>query len=220
MGRRAVSLLVAGIAAALPSCGAEDQARVDSGAEDSAESSTTTTSSTTTATSAGLPSTTTPTSSTTTALPVPTTSTAAEPVCRNSRDPVCGPFAWEPEPSNAPIIARLEITPETVRIGEELSVVVTAEDPDAHVDETCIGLAWGDGGPPSSCGTSCAGDTRYGPWDPPAPSPGRASRQFVHAYAEPGTYILTAAARSLSCLPAQLYESQVEMTATVTVASS
>lgn len=162
------------------------------------------------------------TATSTTAAPAPSTSsstsTAPAMTCRNSRDPSCGPFRWEPEPANAPLSLSVEASSTSPAVGEEVVVRIVADDPDARISEACIGVGWGDGPPPASCADACSDDgQRYGPWDPPPAAPGYVELTLRHAYTAAGTYNVAITARSLSCEPLDTYESAASHNFTVVV---
>jgi hypothetical protein len=132
--------------------------------------------------------------------------------CRNSTDPRCGPFRWDPEPGpNAPLTVTITFTPERPKAYDEVRFFVTASDPDARItsnicnrfgDETSPGPdGWGtcisavsfgpDGPPPPS--PYCAPE-KYGPWSPPPPEGGSTalgnppSEGVPHTFTAAGTY--------------------------------
>ena len=139
----------------------------------------------------------------TTVAPPPTTAGAVAPPseqppaaptttapCRNSTDPACGPFRWEPTPQNEP--ATLTVTPPDGPIvaGEQVELLLEMSDPDGRVTLGCYtvnldrpGLATG----------SCVVEDfvcpeRYGAWTPPPPEPDRAEAVTVVEFHETGTY--------------------------------
>jgi hypothetical protein len=127
----------------------------------------------TTTTVPGAPTTTTlvPASTTTTRPSGPTTTTrpaVAATTCRNSTDPKCGPFYWDPQPNNSPTRIEVRWTPEHPRVGEKVTFTIRT------IDEDAPNLrAWcdDDGKNPRECGSREPGPcpSRYGPWTPPAP---------------------------------------------------
>ncbi|HEV3352914.1 MAG TPA: hypothetical protein VG076_08325 [Acidimicrobiales bacterium] len=132
--------------------------------------------------------------------PAPTTTTTVS--CRNSTDPRCGPFRWDPDPGpNAPFDVSVSFTPAHPHVGEQVTFFVRAVDPDA---KWVWGVArdFGDpGGAVAIDGSSMIADAypdycapaKYGPWTPP---PRRSSdetfgypeRGVTHKYTAPGTY--------------------------------
>jgi hypothetical protein len=140
------------------------------------------------------------TSTSTTPTPAPTTTTTVS--CRNSTDPRCGAFRWDPDPGpNAPFDVSVSFTPAHPHVGEQVTFFVRAVDPDA---KWVWGVArdFGDpGGAVAIDGSSMIADAypdycapaKYGPWTPP---PRRSSdetfgypeRGVTHTYTAPGTY--------------------------------
>lgn len=115
-----------------------------------------------------------------------TTTTKA---CRNSHDPACGPFRWDPQPVNGPMAVEVSMAPPAPKNGEEVVFTVRARD-DGPVRGGCINQQeYGDGsGSGPVCTTACVGAPRYGPWDPPPPDNASLVEEFRHSYAGPGTY--------------------------------
>jgi len=65
-----------------------------------------------------------------------TTSTTIDdrhaPECRNSTNPQCGPFRWDPQPlPNRPMRVDVQIAPSHPRPGDVVTFTVVASDPDA-----------------------------------------------------------------------------------------
>ena len=126
-----------------------------------------------------------------TTAPSSTTSTSL--VCRNSTDPACGPFRWDPPPGpNQPMTVAVSVSPAAPRAGETVSFRVTVDDPDgADLVGGGGSVDYGDGTPvPGFSGhVDCVGS--YGPWTPPGPVPLHKEFTYQHAYAAPGTYTVT-----------------------------
>ena len=100
--------------------------------------------------------------------------------CRNSRDPACGQFRWDPDPGGN---ADLEITvaaPQAVKAGETVTFTVTVRDPDHIVTGNCTSVrgAQGEGFPcsPPDCPPA------YGPWTPPPRQAGSRTFTFTGTY--------------------------------------
>lgn len=146
-----------------------------------------------------------PDATTTTAAAVPATTTVSPPhrttttlVCHNSTNPACGPFRWihDPGPSH-PLTITFDVSPAQPHAGEQVTIKVRFQNPDASsfvgLDGPCPGeggcLAW-------SRFERC--DTRYGPWDPPAHEPLDHTVTFPHVYPHAGVYRLSAGATVLS----------------------
>jgi hypothetical protein len=149
-------------------------------AEVNAEMTTTTTATPPTTTTEGAPGETT------------TTTTPTTPECRNSREPSCGDFRWDPQPPNEPIT--LSVTPSAteVTVGEPVALRIVADDPDSEVSmamDCHQNVRWNEPGEMIIvCDPACPDTRRYGPWDPPAPQPGHYDQTATHVYKNPGTY--------------------------------
>ena len=94
-------------------------------------------------------------------------------VCRNSTDPSCGPFRWDPEPTGYDVEVRVVTVPLRVTVGEEVTFavdVVERAGPDAL--GACAG--WTVRHPDivntSTCEVANHSCARTGPHDQPAPS--------------------------------------------------
>ena len=171
----------------------------------------------------------------TTVAPPPTTAAAVAPPasqpaaapttapCRNSTDPACGPFRWEPTPQNEP--ATLTVTPPDGPIvaGEQVELLLEMTDPDGKVTLACYtvnldrpGLATG----------SCASELhdcpeRYGAWTPPPPQPDRAESITVVEFHETGTYTVEVdVTRADGCDNVDPYRSGARTTITVEVVAA
>jgi hypothetical protein len=137
-------------------------------------------------------------STSTTVAPAPTQG------CRNSSNPACGPFRYDPPLTNAP--AKLEILnvdPATPRPGDTVTFTLHATDPDSFIPSGgfCGGEAFGDGAS-SGCGPSCAGaGPQFGPWDPPAARPGDATFAVSHTYTQAGSYTADFSVTADQCGP-------------------
>jgi hypothetical protein len=121
----------------------------------------------------------------TTTAPAPPPPPPAAPPCRNSFDPACGAFRWDPDPGpNAPLT--VTVTPPTQQGNTTSSVNfhIVAHDPDAKVAH-CYSVDYGDGLKETTCPPSPSCQTPYGPWTPP----GKVDDQYVtdvqHKYATP-----------------------------------
>lgn len=140
---------------------------------------------------------------TTTTAPAATTTTVANTVgttpgtttttrpCRNSTDPACGQFTWDPAATNQPLsIGQPEISPATPQPNTEVTFRITVTDPD-HVIGTCAYIDFGDLSSQGSCpDPPCP--ARYGAWDLPAHGgPGSFTFVFTHTYKSAAPYIAT-----------------------------
>ena len=120
--------------------------------------------------------------------PDPTTTTTAL-VCRNSTDPRCGFFRWDPEPSNQfPVVSDFVILGSRT-VGQVVTIGVTVAEPDHALANACGVMNFGDNTPNGFQGNCeprpCP--EQYGPWTPPAPGTG-GTRTFVfqHIFTSPG----------------------------------
>jgi hypothetical protein len=120
-------------------------------------------------------------------------------VCRNSTNPKCGQFRWDPPPkANEPAQMAITASPAQPKVGEKVTFKVTIDDPDDASPAYCYWLwdygdthnlsthcDYGPGGAPQ-----CQG--RYGPWTPPAATPGHYEDHdnlaLEHTYDSPGNY--------------------------------
>ncbi len=132
------------------------------------------------------------TSTPTTTSPAGTSTTVAS--CRNSRDPACGPFRFDPEPVNEPLIVEVTFSPEEPRAGERVTFTVRASDDGPVSAGNCTNSqTYGEAGEQRVvCSASCLPpEPRFGPWDPPPPENGIAEETFRHVYEQPGIYTAT-----------------------------
>jgi len=139
-------------------------------------------------------------------------------VCRNSYDPACGPFSWQPPPDpNQPITGQVTATNKG---GGAVTFTVTGTDPDAAPLQEC-NIDFGDGQgyhcdprpaiDPSYC------PPQYGPWTPPAKNKGSIAADLNHTYAQPGTYQVTVNVRSAMQECNNPYASSADLQVTVVV---
>jgi hypothetical protein len=149
------------------------------------------------------------------------TPTSAVSTCRNSVDPACGTFRWDPDAGpNAPLT--IEVTP-VVRPGDPRTVdfQVLYTDADAKIDDGCRVVDFGDGtsesvGTVSGCPiAACV--AQYGPWTPPAREPGRSEAAVSHTFPGPGTYGVRFTARSGGPGCGQPYASNGDRTVVVMI---
>lgn len=158
-----------------------------------------------------------PTSTTTTQRPTTTTTT-----CRNSTEPSCGDFYWDPPPApNQPVTVTVTVSPSNPRVGDTVTFHVVAEDPDWAL----LRPMWVDDGEDRHCDVThefgdeptrkrcwvpgCAAPARHGPWTPPDPRPDRHEVTLTHAYRAAGTYRASFPATSYHC-DSSPYQSEPE----------
>jgi hypothetical protein len=116
-------------------------------------------------------------------------STAESEPCRNSTNPDCGPFHWDPDPGgNRPMEVSIVVSPETPKAGEPAKITVTASD-DATSKPMMRSGSFGDG-ISTTAHTRCAPSEsrRYGAWTAPPRGHSEATETFTHVYDQPGTY--------------------------------
>lgn len=129
---------------------------------------------------------------TTTAAPAPTPPPTAPPttVCRNSTDPSCGDFRWDPQPGAYEVEVYAVSTPVAAAAGEPVTFAIDYVDP-AGPDALGACVNWSapaaviDISTCEAIATDCA---RTGPHDPPAPSQERIRVERTLTFDEPGTY--------------------------------
>lgn len=146
------------------------------------------------------------------AQPSPATEPAS--TCRNSHDPACGRFHWDPAPApNQPLTARFVQAPTSAVVGQPVTFTVAWSDPDsvlAHIELQAEGVG---------LGRACTVVQRYGPWTPPPPSPGSGQESLTYAFEAPGTYTVAVyLATGEDCASPYGDELTLEHTITVTPA--
>ena len=132
---------------------------------------------------------------TTTTTSKPTPGSAA-PFCRNSYNPSCGPFRWDPAPAqNQPRQVSLS-GPATVRVGDQVTVHAVVTDPDDSQAFKCPTTTYDFKDGPSvsnHCDPPPGPDPcpkRYGPWTPPTAAAGGGEEDVAHTFSTPGTYMV------------------------------
>jgi hypothetical protein len=112
--------------------------------------------------------------------------------CRNSHDPACGPFRWDPEPSNEPMNVQVTVLTPKPRVGQTVEFHVVATD-DGRIDPDCVGAVFGDDTPVcvGSNAMCPTGPGAYGPWTPPEKPNDRFEKVFSHVYDKPGTFAVS-----------------------------
>ena len=144
----------------------------------------------------------------TTTVPPPTTAPA--PTCRNSTDPACGAFRWDPEPApNAALSIGFVDPTTTAAVGEEVVFNVVWSDADAtltydNFSAEGVGL-----------GRACTQEARFGPWTPPEPAGGSGDLVYRHTFTEAGTYTVVVSAGTADCNTPYGNDATTELTVTV-----
>lgn len=154
----------------------------------------------------------------TTRPPGPTSSTATTRPCRNSSEPACGPFRWDPPlPPNQPITVKVSYLPTAPRAGETVTFSVTVDDPDGSriVDRDGLGNDYGDGTSTVRPNAHVDCFERFGPWIPDPPEPFHADLTFRHVYKVAGTYTVAFPFKTLG--DCTYGPSEAVATATITV---
>jgi hypothetical protein len=150
---------------------------------------------------------------------VPAPAPAQAKPCRNSYDPACGPFRWDPSPgSNAPLTVTVSPQSQQVKAGTEVNFHVVADDPDAKIDR-CYAVDFGDGQRGSTCPPPAACQTPYGPWSPPAKVHDHYEIDVKHTYAtaRPDAYVASFQVQSHSFCNPDPYGGSGQAPATVKV---
>jgi hypothetical protein len=155
--------------------------------------------------------------------------TPANTVCRNSYEPSCGPFFWDPEPApNRPLIVEIvRYSPQHPTVGDTITFFIRLRDADA-----AFGGLWSGRFGEQRFLTPrplrpCHGGPATGPWTPPAARAGDMIVQHDFRADAPGIFETSFSAESqsgfhppgLRCWPLDPYESHgTSQTVTVFVA--
>ena len=128
------------------------------------------------------------------AAPAPTPTPTSPPTtsaCRNSTDPSCGDFSWDPQPGPYEVEVYAVSTPVAARAGEPVTFAVEYVDP-AGADAQGACLNWWVSDPAvvntSSCEVIATACARTGAHDPPAPSQERIALQRTITFETPGEH--------------------------------
>jgi hypothetical protein len=141
--------------------------------------------------------------------------------CRNSSDPACGPFYWDPDPgANAPMTGQVTFSPANPKVGDQVTFRLTASDPDDSPVVYCS-YSFGDEGVVCDPGELMAPDTfcpkQYGPWTPPPRKPGTMDQTVTHVYNNSGTYDVYFGTHSGSYCSSDPYHGTINLRTTVVV---
>jgi len=132
------------------------------------------------------------------------------PACRNSRDPVCGPFRWEKAPpANQPLVASFAKAPPTAVAGQAVSFEVSWSDDAPLVFDRLTT----DG---SGMAQACSYLPRYGQWTVPDGSRRSGTLPYSTNFANPGVYTVAVYLGTGGCESPFSSDQHVETTITVT----
>ncbi len=130
--------------------------------------------------------------------PVTTTTTTAATttttICRNSTDPSCGPLRWDPAPQDHPPTATETATPTTATLGEPVHLALVLDDPDGGAGGgVCEDWSSSDPGvvATGSCSDIPQDCARYGPHDPPPPTPAQTVHETTVRFTTVGEQTVT-----------------------------
>jgi len=120
--------------------------------------------------------------------------TIPPPACRNSANPDCGPFFWDPAPApnqQLSIDVTATATPTSNPGGRNVTFAVRVADPDHPVTDNCAQIDFGDGSAVDRrpCSFPPCPDA-HGAWEPPPAVAGDRTFSFAHRYSG-GTYTAT-----------------------------
>jgi hypothetical protein len=115
-------------------------------------------------------------------------------VCRNSTDPGCGEFRWDPEPDAGAVEVEVVSVPRRAVVGQPTTFAVDViERAGADAIGACASWATDDPGVPSvsTCEAVNHSCDRYGPHDPPAARSDRVRVSRTISFTAPGEYRVT-----------------------------
>jgi hypothetical protein len=161
--------------------------------------------------------------------PAPTTTTttaaraAAARACRDSYDPACGPFRWDPDPGpNQPLTVTVTPQSQQGKAGQTVNFHVVADDPDARIERDCVVIDFGDGQSAGGCPPAATCPAPYGPWSPPAQVHDHYEFNAEHSYSTPRgqpPYVASFRLESHSFCSPDPYGGSAVGSATVTVSA-
>jgi len=117
----------------------------------------------------------------------PENTTVPPPVCRNSTNPDCGAFYWDPPPAPNQQL-NVAVTASAPNANGDVAFSVRVTDPDHRITNNCAQANYGDGVVDSLPCTFPPCFDAHGPWDPPPQINGDATFIFRHQYRQAGTY--------------------------------
>ena len=162
------------------------------------------------------------------------------PPCRNSFEPRCGDFLWDPSPPNASARIEVRFDPPQPRAGQPVTVTLRGEDPDALTgsftfNSNCRSDTFGicNVSVLPGCGPVPGTTKPYGRWDPPTPPSThlRLSVSWSVVFDTPGNHAYTAGLATSGAtpdswrglnpcdLPRSPYNSTAERTGMINVSS-
>ena len=140
---------------------------------------------------------------------VPQTTPTTQPVCRNSVNPACGEYRWDPPPApNQALELSFNSVPANPKAGQALTFAVTWSD-DAPF--------WYDHFSTHGTGqfVACSPPYRFGPWTPPAQVPSGETKQYSATFPSPGEYTVAVTVRTGDCDSPYSNEKTVSVPVTV-----
>jgi hypothetical protein len=155
----------------------------------------------------------------TTVATATTTTRPAAQRCRNSYDPTCGPFRWDPDPGpNSPLTVTVSPQSQQGNAGQEVNFHIVAQDRDAKIDH-CVVVDFGDGQTSNDCPPAPTCQAPYGAWTPPAKAPDTYELDITHTYATARTdpYVASFQLQSHSFCSPDPYGGAAQAPAQVTV---
>jgi hypothetical protein len=124
-----------------------------------------------------------------TPTPTPTPTATDAPNCRNSSDPACGAFRFDPPAGDdEQIDVDVTYSPSDPKAGEEVTFDLQARDPDSQF--ISLGTYRFSRGGPGVVAEDPEGSCprAFGPWAPPSDDNGSTSASLKHTYRQAGTY--------------------------------